>query len=64
MRCLTLNDKKALRGMLADACEWQFHMNTSYIEAADISKRYERVLAKMVSRGPLPAAPAPRPEEP
>ena len=56
MRRLTLNDKLTLRRMMADACEWQDHTNTSYIEAAEISVRYEKALAKIVPLGPLKKA--------
>lgn len=53
MRRLTLNDKHTLRRIMAEACEWQNHTNTSYIEAAKIGERYEKVLAKIVPLGPL-----------
>ena len=42
--------------MMAEACSWQEHISTSYIEAAEITKRYEKVLAKIVPLGPLKGA--------
>jgi hypothetical protein len=53
MRRLTVNDKLTLRRMMAEACEWQDHTNASYIDAAEIAARYEKVLAKIVPLGPL-----------
>lgn len=50
---LTLRDKLTLRRMMAEACQWQEHTNASYIEAAEIGTRYEKVLAKIVPLGPL-----------
>lgn len=56
MRHLTPEDKQTLRRMMAEACSWQEHISTSYIEAAEITKRYEKVLAKIVPLGPLKGA--------
>mgnify|MGYP001558144608 CR=1 FL=1 len=49
----TFNDKLTLRKMMAEACEWQAHSNASHIEAAEIAERYEKVLAKIVPKGPV-----------
>lgn len=56
MKPLTLKDKRTLRRMLADACNWQERTNASYVEAAEVAERYEKVLAKIVPRGPLPSS--------
>lgn len=53
---LTLKDKHTLRRMMAEACSWQAHTNTNYIEAAEIAERYEKTLAKIIPLGPLPRA--------
>lgn len=53
MRRLTLKDKRTLRSMLADACAWQEHNNTSYIEAAKMCDQYGKTLAKIVPYGPI-----------
>jgi hypothetical protein len=50
---LTLKDKLTLRRMMADACSWQEHENTSYVEAAEIATHYEKVLAKIIPLGPV-----------